>query len=95
MEPPRPCDRDGHPLRRGDVVRVVGVPDLAGVPPAGRRESLPVFRHLLGTYRTIAGFDAHGFAELFFAIRRGPRRGRHWVAIEPWLLRKRLPRRRP
>ena len=55
--PPR--DRDGRRLRVGDVVRVVGVPALTGLTEAARRDCLPVFRHLVGTYRTIAGFDAN------------------------------------
>jgi hypothetical protein len=55
--------------------------------PAALRESLPVFRHLVGTYRVISGFDQHGFAELWLQIRKGPNKGRHWVAIEPSLLR--------
>jgi len=60
---------------------------------SSRAESRPVFEHLLGTYRRIAGFDAHGHAELFFRIRGGRAKGMHWVAIEPFLLRKPVARR--
>lgn len=58
-------------------------------------ESRPVFEHLVGTYRRIAGFDERGNAEFFFRIRDGKRRGFHWVAIEPFLLRKPVGRHRP
>jgi len=84
-----PVDRDGRRLRVGDVVRVVGVPPLSGLTEASRRDCLPVFRHLVGTYRTIAGFDALGFAEIFFRIRDGVKQGMHWVTIEPYLLKRR------
>jgi hypothetical protein len=84
-----PVDVAGRKLKQGDVVRVVGVPDLSSMAPAGRRETLPVFRHLVGTYKRIAGFDRYGHAELWFRIRAGRNRGLHWVAIEPFLLRRR------
>lgn len=84
-----PCDRDGRRLKVGDVVRVVGVPALSGLTEASRRDCLPVFRHLVGTYRTIAGFDALGFAEIFFRIQSGAKQGMHWVTIEPFLLKRR------
>ena len=94
--PPRisrpPCDRDGQRLKVGDVVRVVGVPELSGMTEASRRDCLPVFRHLVGTYRTIAGFDALGFAELFLRIRSGPKQGMHWVTLEPYLLKRKQER---
>lgn len=93
MRAPRhaPVDCEGRRLHKGDRVRVVGVPELRGMAPAALREARPVFRHLVGTYRTISGFDRFGFAELWFQIRRGRHQGRHWVAIEPNLLR-RVPR---
>jgi hypothetical protein len=84
-----PIDGTGRKLKPGDEVRVVGVPDLSGMAPASRRESLPVFRRLVGTYRRIAGFDRYGNVELCFRIREGRHRGLHWVAIEPYLLRRR------
>jgi len=64
------------------------------MPPATRRESLPVFRRLVGSYRRIAGFDRYGNAELMFRIRTRRHRGLHWVLIEPHLLRRRRRRRR-
>jgi hypothetical protein len=92
MTAPRhpPVDCRGRRLRKGDRVRVVGVPELHGMTRTALRETRPVFRHLVGTYRTIAGFDRFGFAELWFQIRSGPHRGRHWVAIEPGLLQSAL-----
>ena len=89
-----PCDRDGRRLRVGDVVRIVGVPELSGMTEASRRDCLPVFRHLVGTYRTIAGFDALGFAEIFLKIRTGEKQGMHWVTLEPYLLKRRQERER-
>jgi hypothetical protein len=84
----RRLDARGRPLRVGDRVRIVGIPDLSGLSPRARAESLRVFRHLVGTYRRIADFEEHGCAELWFRIRQGPDRGLHWVAIEPFLLRR-------
>jgi hypothetical protein len=72
----------------GDVVRVIGVPELEGMSESALRESLLVFRHLVGTYRRIKLFDKHGFAELSFRVRRGPFADLHSVAIEPFLLRR-------
>ncbi len=87
-----PCDRDGRRLKVGDVVRVVGVPELSGMTEASRRDCLPVFRHLVGTYRTIAGFDALGFAEIFLRISNGSKQGMHWVTLEPYLLKRKQER---
>lgn len=92
--PSRPRDRDGRELEVGDVVRIVGVPPLAGMSDEVRRDCLPVFEHLVGTYRTIAEFDDFGFAGFWFTIRQGEWRGRHFVAIEPELLKKRDEKRR-
>jgi hypothetical protein len=92
---PGPRDRDGRLLKVGDVVRVVGVPELSGMSEASRRDCLPVFRHLVGTYRTINAFDELGFAELSFEIRRGAHRGMHWVTLEPYLLKRREERTPP
>ena len=86
-------DANGHQIKVGDVVRVVGVPDLAAMTPECRAESLPVFQHLVGTYRRVEEFDKFGFAWLTFKIRRGPHRGYHSVGIEPYLLRVRAVRR--
>jgi hypothetical protein len=78
-------DRDGRTIREGDVVRVIGVPDLAGCRPETRR----VFHRLVGTYRRVLGFDRIGNAELVFRIRAGRDRGLHLVGIEPNLLKAR------
>jgi hypothetical protein len=78
-------DASGNPLRVGDVVRVVGAPELSG---PGADESRPVFGRLVGSYRRICGFDRYGHAELEFRFRGGPEAGRHWVWLEPWLLRR-------
>ena len=86
-------DANGKRIKTGDMVRVIGVPDLAGMTPACRAESLPVFQHLVGTYRRVKEFDKFGFAWLRFKIRRGPHRGHHMVGIEPYLLRVRVVRR--
>jgi hypothetical protein len=43
-------DVTGKPIRIGDVVRVIDVPDLSGMSAHCRAESLPVFQHLVGTY---------------------------------------------
>lgn len=67
-------------------MRIVGVPDLSGMRLPDRRASEAVFRHLVGTCKRVTGFDEYGCAEIFFTIRRGPRRGLHSVAIEPNLL---------
>ena len=86
-------DANGRRVKTGDMVRVIGVPTLAGMTPECRAESLPVFQHLVGTYRRVEEFDKFGFAWLRFKIRRGPHRGYHSVAIEPYLLRLRVARR--
>jgi hypothetical protein len=80
-------DVTGKPIRIGDVVRIIGVPDLSGMSADCRDESLPVFRHLVGTYKRVEEFDEFGHAWLRFTIRNGPHSGSHSVAIEPYLLR--------
>jgi hypothetical protein len=92
MEPHEPTDSSGCALAVGDLVRVVGVPDLSGMAPASKAESLPVFQHIIGRYYRIDSFDELGFAWLHFRIRSGPSKGTHGVAIEPFLVRKRRPR---
>lgn len=89
--PKRPWPRKdtlGRNLNAGDIVRVIGVPNLEGMSESGLLESLPVFRHLVGTYRRIDRFDRHGLAELSFRVRHGPFAGLHSIAIEPYLLRR-------
>jgi hypothetical protein len=85
--PPR--DVKGERLRVGDIVRVIGVPDLAGMSADCLAESLPVFQHLVGVYKRVAEFDEHGMAWLSFRIRKGSAAGFHSVGIEPYLLRVR------
>jgi hypothetical protein len=88
--PPR--DATGAPVRVGDMVRVLKVPDLSGMRPRGRRESLAVFEHILGTYRRVVAFNSLGWPELSFRILNGPHSGLHTVWIEPELLRVRRTR---
>lgn len=87
-----PLDATGRTINIGDVVRVVGVPDLRPMARAQRARSLPVFEYLVGKYKRVLGFNQFGFVELQFAIRKGPKRGLHAVAIEPTLLRVRRAR---
>jgi hypothetical protein len=82
-------DVSGQRLKVGDVVRVIGIPDLSGMSAECRAESLPVFEHLVGRYKRVQEFDEFGFAWLRFKIRKGPQAGYHWVGIEPYLLKKR------
>jgi hypothetical protein len=82
-------DVAGERLRVGDLVRIIGVPDLSGMSPDCRAESLPVFKHLVGTYKRVAEFDEFGLAWLRFKIRKGPHAGYHSVGIEPYLLKVR------
>lgn len=85
-------DAAGGRLCARDVVRVVGVPDLSGMSPDCLAESLPVFWHLVGRYKRVIEFDEHGLAWLSFRILEGPHAGRHFVGIEPRLLRRRRAR---
>ena len=87
----KPIDATGKRIRVGDTVRVVGVPDLKGMAPKQRRESLPVFKYLVGKYKKVEEFDPYGCAWLTFIIRKDPSRGIHSVAMEPFLLRVRRP----
>jgi hypothetical protein len=82
-------DVSGERLRVGDIVRIVGVPDLSGMSADCRAESLPVFEHLVGTYKRIEEFDEYGLAWLRFKIRDGPHAGYHSVGIEPGFLKVR------
>jgi hypothetical protein len=90
-KPPR--DAAGVVIRHGDKVRVLKVPDLSGMRPRARRDSKPVFDHILGTCRRVVGFNELGWAELSVRILRGPHAGHHTVWIEPELLRVRRARR--
>jgi len=89
---PRPLpqiDATGSTLSAGDVVRIVGAPDLSGMSGESRTESEAVFAHLIGKYKTIREFDLLGLAWLEFTIKSGPHAGWHSVGIEPSLLRLR------
>jgi hypothetical protein len=67
----KPIDMMGNLIRVGDTVKVTGVPDLSGMAPAYREESLAVFEHLVGKYKTVREFDEYGQAWLQFDIRKG------------------------
>jgi hypothetical protein len=85
-------DVTGQRLKVGDIVRIVGVPDLSGMSVECRAESLPVFEHLVGKYKQVKEFDEFGQAWLNFKIRKGPAAGFHWVGVEPYLLKVRRAR---
>jgi hypothetical protein len=91
---PRDITGSGSRLRVGDVVRIVGVPDLSTMAPEVRTESLPVFTFLVGKYKRISEFDEYGHVGIWFLIRKGRHKGRHWVALEPYLVRLRKSRRK-
>jgi hypothetical protein len=82
-------DVTGESIKVGDIVRVIGVPNLTGMSPECRAESRPVFEYLLGKYKRVEEFDQFGMAWLRFKIRKGPHSGYHSVGIEPYLLRLR------
>ena len=84
--PVPPIDARGRRVLAGSRVRVVGVPDLTGMKQPHRRNSEAVFRHILGACKRVSSFDQYGCAEIFFTIRRGPSKGLHSVALEPFLL---------
>jgi hypothetical protein len=84
----RTNDRDGTTVRPGDRVRVLGIPDLSGMPPPYRQETERVFRHILGSVKRVESIDAQSNAILMFRIRSGHAAGYHSVAIEGIHLRK-------
>jgi hypothetical protein len=88
VEPSSIKDVDGQTVRKGNIVRVLGIPDLSGMRDPYRRETEAVFRHILGSRKKVEGFDQFGCAILVFGIRSGPHAGSHSVAIEPHLIRK-------
>lgn len=86
-------DRNGKPIKLGDMVRIVGVPDLSGMSPEGMAEALPAFQYLVGKYKRIHGFDEYGCAEFSFVMLHSDgERGWHSVWVEPFLLH--IPQRR-
>ena len=84
-------DADGNVLAVGDIVRIIGVPDLSGMAPDSLQESLPVFEYLVGKYKKIIGFNETGGvppnAEFVFRMKVGESWESHWVCIEPDFLR--------
>jgi hypothetical protein len=88
-----PRDATGRVIRTGDVVKVLGVPNLARMSHRAHRASRRVFAHIIDTYKRVAGFNEIGWVELSFRILHGPDAGLHTVWIEPELLRVRRPRR--
>lgn len=87
MKPHKPFDRNGVPIKVGDIVRIVGVPDLTGMPPGGISESLPVFEYLVGKCKRVHSFNEFGCAELSFAMQNANgERSYHSVWVEPYLL---------
>jgi hypothetical protein len=80
-------DCTGRNLHAGDLVRIVGLPDLSGMPTRTRRESEPVFQYLRGKYKRISSFNQNGLAEIELRIRKGKLSGLLTVWLEPYLLR--------
>ena len=87
-EPTSVKDADGRTVRKGDTVRVLGIPDLKGMRDPYRAETEAVFKHITGSRKKVYGFDQFGCAILVFGISSGPHAGSHSVAIEPHLIRK-------
>jgi hypothetical protein len=87
-EPRSVKDVDGRTVRKGDMVRVLGIPDLTGMRSPYREETEAVFRRITGSRKKVYGFDQFGCAILVFGINSGRHRGAHSVAIEPHLIRK-------
>jgi len=87
MKPHKPFDRNGKTIMVGDVVRIVGVPDLSGISQDCLAKSLPVFQYLVGKYKRVCGFNECGLAEFSFTMHNANgKRGLHSVWIEPFLL---------
>ena len=78
----------GQNISIGDLVRVVGIPDLSSMPQHAQKESMAVFRYLKGKYKRIRSFNRIGWAEIEFRIREGTLAGLHTVWIEPTLIRR-------
>jgi hypothetical protein len=87
-EPTSVKDVDGRTVRKGDIVRVLGIPDLKGMRAPYRQETEAVFKHITGSRKKVYGFDQFGCAILVFGITSGPHAGSHSVGIEPHLIRK-------
>ncbi len=87
-----PVDVMGRFIRIGDVVRVVGVPSLEGMAPESIRELEPVFARLVGRYLRVNELTEQGMLGAWFSTKKGRRRSRQCVALEPWLVRVRRSR---
>ncbi len=72
-------DANGIRVKIGDLVRIVGVPDLSGMARDCEKETRPVFEHLVGKYKQVKDFDENGLARLAFRIQKGPSVGLHTV----------------
>jgi len=79
-------DAIGKKINKGDIDRVIGIPNLSNMAVECIKESEPVFRYLIGKYKTVIGFNEIGEVELRFEIRKGLLKGYHTVWIEPYLL---------
>jgi hypothetical protein len=88
----KPIDVTGKRLHVGDIVRVIGIPDLSDMTPTAFKDSKPVFQYLVGKYKKVWQFDKYGLAWISFKIPAGENRGLHSVGIEPCLLRARRAR---
>ena len=75
-------DRDGSVVAPGDRVRVLAVPNLAGMRSPYREATAAVFGHIKGSVKRVHSVDAHGNAVLAFRIRRGAHADYHFVSIE-------------
>ncbi|WP_457333565.1 hypothetical protein [Rhizobacter sp. P5_C2] len=82
------ADRDGSVVVRGDLVRILAVPDLQGMREPYRQETQVVFEHIRGTVKRVKSVDDHGNGVLVFFIRAGTHAGYHAVAIEGRHVRK-------
>ena len=83
----KPIDATGHRIEVGDMVRVIGIPDLKGMGSASAKETQLIFEYLVGRYKRVRDFNEFGCIELDFKIMKGSARGMHTVWIEPYLLR--------
>ena len=87
MQKQKPYDRNGKRIKVGDVVRIIGVPDLSGMTRHGRADAKPVFEYLVGKYKRVEAFDGFGCAEFAFVMNHEDgERSWHSVWIEPFLL---------
>ena len=81
-------DNKGNILHIGDRVRILAIPDLTGMTAAALAETLPVFKHALGTYRRISAFSRDGLIEIKLRIIEPTGWQSHFIFIEPNLVSK-------